>query len=91
MVTATKLTSYLARHWRGDLSLGQAYWVNTVAGNAIFLVALTILVSATNDLSLAALSWLVLSYWLSISFCLIWQTVGVMRSAFFQADRQGRL
>ena len=83
--------SYFLRHWRGELSLGVSFWVNTLLG-AIALVAIgTVLgewvVHSQSNYSVAAL-------WVTIWSCaigvLLWQAVGVWRSAAHHVAATGK-
>ena len=74
--------SYFVRHWRGELSLGVSFWVNTLLG-AIVLIAIGAVLGewvgqSQSNYSVAAL-------WVTIWSCaiavLVWQAVGVWRSA----------
>jgi hypothetical protein len=74
--------SYFLRHWRGELSLGVSFWVNTLLG-AIVLIAIGMVLGewvaqSQSNYSVAAL-------WVTIWSCaivvLVWQAVGVWRSA----------
>ncbi|MGY4534406.1 hypothetical protein ACVW0Y_003545 [Pseudomonas sp. TE3786] len=84
--------NFIARHWRGDYSLGIAYWVCGTLITAItlaFAVAFRSVVEA-QDLSAATLGSLNLSFY---GFCLllsIWQIVGVLRSASYHVARGGK-
>lgn len=71
--------SYLLKHWRGQLSLGQSFWMN------YFLVALIVNVVSSvassgsgHPVTLARLTFYFLA---ASSLLLIWQAVGVWRSA----------
>ena len=86
--------NYVARHWRGQLSLGIAYWVNSVLIGNLAPVALVVALStleARNEASLrvnAALSLVSAGLLCCLS---VWSTVGVLRSAVNHPERGGRL
>ena len=86
--------NYFARHWRGQLSLGIAYWVNSVLMGNLAPVALVVALStleAGNETSLranAALSLVSAGLLCGLS---VWSTVGVLRSAVNHPERGGRL
>ena len=85
-------SNYLLRHWRGELSLSKAYWINTILAvtvicSSIFaLRALLEYIGPSNDLT-------ALGAW--IAFCLlvlavvVWQFVGLWRSASYHSERGG--
>jgi hypothetical protein len=78
-------TSYLARHWRGELSLARSYWVNIVLVSLIYsafflLPAETYITHAPRLASSALAIALLASIPLSV-----WQFVGTWRSASAQA------
>jgi hypothetical protein len=76
--------NYLLRHWRGELSLPESYWVNGVvlgvaAGIVIALLG-TLIYRGGEGRPLLWLCSLV-AIWLSIFLLLTWQWVGGWRSA----------
>ncbi len=77
--------NYFARHWRGELSLPQSWWVNGfVLGIAVaILVAVlaTLLQSdAFDDRPFAELIG-TCTIWLGIALLMLWQGVGIWRAA----------
>src|ERR1700722_8871663 len=72
--------SYFARHWRGDLSLAQSYWVNGVLLWAPFNIYLRVASLITSERPLDYLEWQVLPYLLWVPIA-TWQYVGIWRSA----------
>lgn len=86
--------NYFSRHWRGQLSLGVSYWVNSVLIGNLAPVALVIAMSsleAGNETSLrldATLSLVAAGLLCCLS---VWSTVGVLRSAVNHPERGGRL
>ena len=85
----TRYRSYLLDHWKGALSLPLAYWVNLFLANiALHLVAL---VWADNSFSFqpfAAAAFL-FGLWLAAVQLIVWQCVGVWRSAQAHTSRGG--
>jgi hypothetical protein len=76
--------NYLARHWRGELSLPVSYWLNGVLGGiaiGVLIAAFGIVIARQDDakpmLWLAAL----VAIWLCVLVFTAWQAVGVWRSA----------
>jgi len=74
-------SSYILRHWRGELGLGISYWVNCILGTMILGIAVGLLgladitrhpQSITASFACLTLFGIVLS---------VWQLVGVWRSA----------
>ncbi|HXP30230.1 MAG TPA: hypothetical protein VN832_04010 [Stellaceae bacterium] len=83
--------SYLLRHWRGELSLPVAYWINGWLGDIpIILLAtgagLLIRVPALVKPALAA----GMAVWVLAFLVSIWQLVGIWRSAGRHVGRGGR-
>ncbi len=72
---AAKNGNYLSRHWRGELSLPVAFWVNYLGLSAVFCVTGNILASneAGDGVGIPFMM-----IWLPI---IIWQCVGTWRSA----------
>jgi hypothetical protein len=76
--------NYLARHWRGELSLPRSYWVNGYLGAlAIGVVNAAVGVAIQRGGEARPVLWLVsmASIWIVILLFTAWQTVGVWRSA----------
>lgn len=88
------MLSYFFRHWRGELSLGVAWWVNGVA-----LTALTValeLYGGALGLNLQTDTRLGFSIYLAIGvFVLLlvpaWQLIGIFRAADRHADQVGTM
>jgi hypothetical protein len=83
--------SYLARHWRGELPLGLSYWLNGFLGNIAVVVIVTVLARITDaaftpERALAA----TVVIWLITLTIVLWQIVGVWRSAGNHRARGGR-
>jgi hypothetical protein len=81
--------SYIARHWRGELSLPRSYWINAVLLNIAFRFAITLLaeigmaVLHTNvwaGLAVTVAAYALMMLWLVVG---IWQLVGLWRSATY--------
>jgi hypothetical protein len=76
--------SYIARHWRGELSLPVSYWLNGILGAVIVGVTVGVLAYTINRQGAAQpLMWLVslVAAWMSAALLTVWQAVGVWRSA----------
>ncbi len=86
--------SYLHRHWTGELSLAQSYWVNMFAlGFGSILLANIVSGESVNESlwnmpKLGALT--VIAFWLALIAVQIWQWVGVWRSAENYKKSNGR-
>lgn len=75
---------YIRRHWRGELSLAQSYWVNTLILSLLILAVLTWLSSHEVDLMTRApvlVSLGMIAFWVILFVITIWQLVGLFRSA----------
>lgn len=79
------IVSYLVRHWRGELSRVQGYWINFVLicvlgqyGSNFFLDSLADSVTGTNGENVYRLMSLV---WSVVIGIFIWACVGAWRSA----------
>ena len=83
--------NYLVRHWRGELSLPVAFWVNGLLFKILFTIATALFfaflpligMSTTIAAVIVGLLLLALLLW-------VWQGVGVWRSATHHKDRGGR-
>jgi hypothetical protein len=71
----TRKGNYLSRHWRGQLSLPIAFWVNYIVISVVFFVTGNILALNEAD-DRVGIPFLMI--WLPI---IIWQCVGTWRSA----------
>jgi hypothetical protein len=83
--------SYVARHWRGDLSLGVSYWLNQLSATfAVFLTFLCVglLIAPDNHPLIFALAGS--AAWLFGVGINVWYLVGVWRSARHHKARGGR-
>lgn len=83
--------SYFVRHWRGELSLTISYWVNgalaTLAAYAVVYALAYLVFQMHTDYSLA-IYWI--GVWLAIFLILLWQTVGIWRSADNSRAKYGK-
>jgi len=82
---ASRSRNYIARHWRGELSLPVSYWLNGILGAVVVGATVGVLAAyATNQQSDAQpMLWLfsLIATWTSATLLTIWQAVGVWRSA----------
>ncbi len=89
--TAQPKRSYFKRHWRGELSLARAFWVNTVLLSMIWLPLLglqaLILAYPPSITTLLVGTALVIVVSLAMG---VWQYVGTWRSARHHHARGGR-
>jgi ATP-dependent protease ClpP protease subunit len=84
-------SNYFMRHWRGELSLPVAYWIN---GSVLFVVLAAIItatvgVMENSNYSLQAISFIslgILLFWVTAWF---WSVVGIWRSADHHVERGG--
>src|SRR5215472_14505462 len=90
MGTAKK-PNYFVRHWRGELSLGVSYWVNSFLG-IIALVALAAALAVWVSQSQSNYS--IAGFWIGAWTCtlavVIWQVIGVWRAATTHVSVTGR-
>jgi hypothetical protein len=83
--------SYVVRHWRGDLSFGVIYWLNSFLANLAGLVALLgvgLLTAPDKHPLIFALAGS--AAWLFAIAISVWFLVGVWRSARHHKARGGR-
>src|SRR4051812_16324179 len=74
--------SYFIRHWDGQLSLPISYWLNSVLGSiAIVFVWVMVRVLVQPTESLVIWTSLFFSAWIFTIIVVVWQLVGVWRSA----------
>jgi uncharacterized RDD family membrane protein YckC len=76
--------NYIARHWRGELSLPLSYWVNgTLGGLIAIFVTGSVGVVTHRDGEAQPMVWLMslCAVWLLIAVLATWQMVGIWRSA----------
>jgi hypothetical protein len=86
-----KRANYLVRHWRGELSLGVSYWVNSFLGNMISMsVIYWISSSIGNSLNPNVLLVGITSIYGLVFMIGIWQITGVWRSAANHKEKTGR-
>jgi len=81
---ASRSRNYIARHWRGELSLPVSYWLNGILGAVVVGATVGALAYAINQQSDAQpMLWLfsLIATWTSAALLTIWQAVGVWRSA----------
>src|ERR1700722_9865148 len=82
--------NWFVRHWRGELPLGWAFWTNTIGVNWLLRVLILIVVAFEDRLPLAAAPFLIAGIWSTMIGLLVWQTTGVMRSAFNYETESGK-
>ena len=74
-------SSYLVRHWRGELPLGQALAVNTYAVNLVLRVLTAVATRFwTDSLPYTVLFSLLILMWIGVLALLTWQFVGIART-----------
>lgn len=84
--------SYIARHWRGDISLGKSYWINGALLGLLFYIVWAVVLAAlalgVEDRSAQVAGLVVLMTTEFIVY--VWQIVGVWRSAGKHESRGGK-
>jgi GYF domain 2 len=83
---ATRRSNYIARHWKGELSLPVSFWLNTVCLN----LAIGLAFVAAEHTKLLSRETALLSLVFALTLA-IWQSMGVIRSANRHPERGGRL
>ncbi len=76
--------NFIARHWRGELSLPVSYWLNGTLGGLVVGFAIGGLSYVINlQADAEPLVWLLTltATWISAALLTIWQAVGIWRSA----------
>ncbi|WP_213086221.1 RDD family protein [Roseateles sp. DAIF2] len=86
-------SSYIGRHWRGELSLAQSYWVNNVLLSVPLALALSALMTwiSMKGEALQAGSIAVLIGWPLIVVVSLWCIVGAWRAASAYLRENGSL
>ena len=79
--------SYASRHWRGELSLPRAFWINVVAVSVALIVADTALTYLWHYRLIPGLVRDLFSYGRIVVY--IWQMVGCWRSAATYSEIHG--
>lgn len=85
---------YIAKHWRGELSLAKSYWVNTI----LLSIPFTIMISSLDTLSrkihtveeTAALFWALAALTVFVFPLTVWQLMGTWRSASRRTAATGK-
>src|SRR5271167_3099425 len=87
----TRTRNYLLRHWRGECSLAVSYWVN---GWLAVIPITTVAVLAGAAMHEDRQPWLYLAglllVWSVVVLTIIWQSVGIWRSAARTKRLRGR-
>jgi hypothetical protein len=85
-------SGYLARHWRGELSLPASFWINGVFIFFLFsvLVGPALKVALRGDYNPIIASALLASLLLVRILVCVWQIVGIWRAAINHAKLRGR-
>ncbi|WP_410480826.1 zinc-ribbon domain-containing protein [Pseudomonas plecoglossicida] len=84
--------NFIAKHWRGEYSLGIAYWLFGFL-IAIFIAVLSFVVGELGNspnLGGRAYGFLILIYYAVVIVVSVWQIVGVIRSASAHSSRGGK-
>ena len=76
--------NFIAMNWRGEFSLGTAYWLFGFLGNlfaGVLAIAVVAAFQSDSGYQPRAIFATILLVWIGIATIAIWQTVGVWRSA----------
>jgi hypothetical protein len=83
--------SYIERHWAGELSLAQSYWVNGFLMNLVFGLLIVALIGVASILPLLEVSLVMIVSWSLIFVVNVWQVVGTWRAtARYLAEGAGQ-
>ena len=74
-------SSYLVRHWRGDLSLARSYWLNTALLGFVLAKMPNLLSPVDITRHPTGYSLLIIGFWIVCIAVTAWQYVGLWRSA----------
>jgi hypothetical protein len=80
----SRYNNFIARHWRGEYSLGASYWWFGFLGNiAIDLIAMAMaaVFQVERGYDPKAILYTIASVWFASGLVALWKTVGVWRSA----------
>jgi len=83
-VRRRKAQNFIARHWRGELSLPVSYWLISFAANlcgTLAVVFLTATFTPADGYEPVGILALLAAIWLILVGLLVWQIVGLWRSA----------
>jgi len=92
MVNRPRSYNFIAKHWRGEYSLGVSYWLFGFLV-AIFIALLDVALGHFSDamnLNTQKQGFMILAYYVASIAVAIWQIVGVIRSASTHASRGGK-
>jgi hypothetical protein len=87
----SRYNNFVARHWRGEYSLGASYWWFGFLGNiAIDLIAIAMaaVFQVERGYDPKAILYTIASVWFASGLIALWQTVGVWRSANHHTARR---
>lgn len=89
--SATRSTNYLLRHWRGELPLAHAYWINggLIVGGGTVILSKLLNSPATEQLSLRLVATISIGFLLLSVLTWLWSSVGIWRSALQNKARGG--
>lgn len=84
------MVDYLRAHWRGELSLGVSYWINGSLITLLYLGAVTLFEPMFEQWSIVTVIWVVVPLTIGEITLVVWQLVGIWRSATNSATKTGR-
>ncbi|WP_426956232.1 hypothetical protein [Muricoccus radiodurans] len=91
---STSRGTYIGRHWRGELSLGTAYWVNgvlvTLSCLALGEVLGAYLIGHAAGMSMGSIRSTLIGVIIFPAALTVWQLTGIWRSASLHTSRGGK-
>jgi hypothetical protein len=90
--SATTRSNVLLTHWHGDFGLGTAYWVIGALFTALFVAADRVLGDylKSRDFGAQGTGAIIVFFFALSAIFVVWQTVGIWRSASKHAGRGGK-
>lgn len=82
--------SWFGQHWRGELPLGQAYWLNGLLGNLIVVMVSGAFSIALSDYQPVMGLIGLITVWSVVFAVWLWQVVGIWRTAGAHVSRGGK-
>jgi hypothetical protein len=81
--------NYVARHWRGDLSLAASYWINCFLLSIAYVAVSSALIQPGAEINVWSAVPIIAALFILFPVTTCWQIVGTLRSAGKHASRGG--